>query len=180
MDFFFRVIISTILIKIILRYFINISLFSDRKFSTRLIYLDGVLIRDASYNVCKLTFEIRIFTLRYNSLNNEYSNVVVGNNCKESLRLIHCKDDSRWHVVIEFLGLCILAWLFLYENHVEIGCARLEKWVGWRERGNDSFENEHHCGTRRIAEWLPCFTQLRCVSPFYHLNFLIICMGRKK
>lgn len=95
MDFFFRVIISTILIKIILRYFINISLFSDRKFSTRLIYLDGVLIRDASYNVCKLTFEIRIFTLRYNSLNNEYSNVVVGNNCKESLRLIHCKDDSR-------------------------------------------------------------------------------------
>lgn len=156
MDFFFRVIISTILLKIILRYFrINISLFSDRKFSARLIYL-------RVNSLSKL--EIRIFTLRYNSLNNEYSNVVVGNNCKESLRLIHCKDDSRWHVVIEFLGLCILAWLFLYENHVEIGCARLEKWVGWRERGNDSFENEHHCGTRRIAEWLPCFTQLRCFS----------------
>lgn len=77
---------------------INIFLFCVCDFRTQILgeinIQSSKLIRINSLS----KLEIDIFILRYNFLNNEYSNVGrQGNvgNCKESLRLIHCEDDSR-------------------------------------------------------------------------------------
>lgn len=82
---------------------INIFLFacviSGHKFSVKLIFNLQNYYAYLTTRINSLSkLEIDIFILRYNFLNNEYSNVGrqanVGN-CKESLRLIHCEDDSR-------------------------------------------------------------------------------------